>query len=70
MLEDHTLYLVNKSISFGTVNPSKTQPVRERQIPCNFTHIWNLMNKLTNKENGDRLIDGEQDDSQWGEVSR
>ena len=23
-----------------------TQPVRERQIPCDFTHMWNLMNKL------------------------
>ena len=22
------------------------KPARERQIPYNFTHIWNLMNKL------------------------
>ena len=22
------------------------KPVRERQIPCDFTHMWNLMNKL------------------------
>ena len=36
--------------------------VRERKIPNYFTHMWNLMNKL-NKENWDRLIDGEQDDS-------
>ena len=23
------------------------KPVRERQIPYYFTHMWNLMNKLT-----------------------
>ena len=23
-----------------------SEPVRERQIPCDFTHMWNLMNKL------------------------
>ena len=22
------------------------KPVRERQISCDFTHMWNLMNKL------------------------
>ena len=33
------------------------KPVRERQIPYDFTHTWNLMNKL-NKQN--RLIDGDQ----------
>ena len=22
------------------------KPVRERQIPCDFTHMWNLMNIL------------------------
>ena len=33
--------------------------VRERQIPYNFTHTLNLVNKLNNKENGDRLIDRE-----------
>ena len=22
------------------------KPVRERQIPCDFTQMWNLMNKL------------------------
>ena len=22
------------------------KPVRERQIPCDFTHMWNLMNKI------------------------
>ena len=44
---------------------SEIKPVRERQISYDFTHMWNLMNKCTNKENGDRLIDGEQGDS-WG----
>ena len=40
--------------------------VRERQIPYDFTHMWNWMN-WTDKENEDRLIDGGQDDS-WGGV--
>ena len=39
------------------------KPVRERQIPYDFIHIWNLMNKLNYKENGDRFVDGEQDDN-------
>ena len=38
------------------------KPVRERQIPYVFTHMWNLKNQ-TNKQNRDRLIDGEQADS-------
>ena len=41
--------------------------IRERQLTYEFTHMWNLMN-WPNKESGDRLIDGEQDDSQWGAV--
>ena len=36
------------------------KPVREIQIPYDFTHIWNLMH-WTNMENGDRLIDREDD---------
>ena len=41
-------------------------PVRERQIPYDFMHMRNW----PNKENGDRLIVGEQDDSWcgWREV--
>ena len=23
------------------------KPVRERQVPCDFIHVWNLMNKLS-----------------------
>ena len=42
------------------------KPVRERQLPYDFTHMWNLMNKWTHRGNGDKLIDGEQDDS-WVE---
>ena len=34
--------------------------------PYDFTHMWNPVNKL-NKENGDRLLGGEQDDSWWGQ---
>ena len=36
-----------------------TKPVRERQIPYDFTPMWDLMN-WTTKQNRDRLIDGEQ----------
>ena len=41
------------------------KPVRERQIPYDFTHMWKESNEKnwTNKENGDRLIDREQNDS-------
>ena len=38
------------------------KPVREIQVPYYFIHMWNLMN-WTNKQNKDRFIDGEQDDS-------
>ena len=30
----------------------------EKGIPCDFTHLWNLTNKLTNKKNGGRFEDG------------
>ena len=36
------------------------KPVREKQIPYDFTHTWNLVNKLnywTNEQNRKRLID-------------
>ena len=39
------------------------KPVREREVPYDFTHMWNLMKNCTNKQNKDRIIDGEQDDS-------
>ena len=29
---------------------SEKKPVRKRQIPYDFTHVWNLMNKI-NKQN-------------------
>ena len=29
--------------------------VRERQIPYDFTYMWNLMTNWTNKQNRDRL---------------
>ena len=35
------------------------KPVRERQIPHDFTHMWNQTNKLK-KQNKDRLVGGEQ----------
>ena len=30
----------------GLENIMLNKPVRERQIPYDFTHVWNLMNKL------------------------
>ena len=30
---------------------------RERKIPYDFTYMWNLKNKIMNKQNGNRLID-------------
>ena len=39
------------------------KPVRERQTPYDFTHMWSLMKKLNNKENWDRRIDEDQDGS-------
>ena len=32
---------------------------RERQIPHDFTYMWNLENKTNNKQNKNRLIDTE-----------
>ena len=33
------------------------KPVRGRQVPYDFTHTWNLMNKTTYKQNRDRIIE-------------
>ena len=50
----------------GEYRAKWNKPVREKQVPHDFIHMWNL--KWTNTENGDRLIDGEQDDSwEYGE---
>ena len=38
------------------------KPDRERQIH-DFTHMWNLVEETTNKQNRDRLIDRGQADS-------
>ena len=35
-----------------------SKPVRERQIPYNFTYMWNVKNDI-NKQNRNRLIDTE-----------
>ena len=37
---------------------SERKPVRERQIPCDFNYMWNLINKIS-KHNRNRLIDTE-----------
>ena len=34
-------------------NAKQNKPVRERQIPYEFTHMWNLRNK-TNEQRGKR----------------
>ena len=38
--------------------------VRERQIPYDFTHMWNLMNWI-NKQNGGRLIEQVDNSAVW-----
>ena len=58
--ENYTL--CNSIYGAGEHYAKWNKPVRERQIPYDFTYMWNLVNKL-NRENGDRLIDGEQNDS-------
>ena len=35
------------------------KPVRERQALYDFIYMWSLMNKITNKQNKNRLIDTE-----------
>ena len=59
MLPFATVWLNLENIMLSDIN---IMPIRERQIAYDFTHAWNLMNKL-NKQNRDRLIDREQDDS-------
>ena len=44
------------------------KPLRERQIPCDFTHMWNIMKNWTIKQNRDRFIDREQVTGRVGEV--
>ena len=41
----------------GEYMVSENKPVRERQIPYDFTHMWNLMKKL-NKQ------------GKWGQTHR
>ena len=52
----------------GEHHPKWNKPVRERQVPCDFTLMRNIV-KWTKKENRDRLIDGEQmtvEGRSWG----
>ena len=42
------------------------KPFRERQMPYDFTHMWNLMRNQNNKQNRVRLRDGEQADGSGG----
>ena len=55
-----TVWMDLENITLSEIRPSEKD-----KYHYDFTHMWNLMNKL-NKENGDRLIDGEQADSWVG----
>ena len=57
-----TIWMDLENIKLSEISQS------EKDRHYDFTYMWNVMNKL-NKQNRDRLIDGEQDDS-YGEVRR
>ena len=61
--KEETFTLCNSMDGPGEHYAMWNKQVRDRQIPYNFTHLWKLMNRLNDKQNRDRLIDGEQDDS-------
>ena len=57
--KEENVTLCNSMDGHGEHYAEWNKPVRERQIPYDFTHMWNLTSEL-NKQNTDRLIDGEQ----------
>ena len=44
--KEENLTLCDSIDGLGEHYAKWNNPVRERQIPYDFTHIWNLMNKL------------------------
>ena len=44
--KEENFTLCNSVDGPGEYNAKRNKPVRERQVPCDFTHMWNLMNKL------------------------
>ena len=38
----------------GKYDAKHNKPVRERQIPYDLTHMWNLMNKINDEQNRTR----------------
>lgn len=47
--------VLNRSTEY---NAKWNKPVREKQIPYDFTHMWNLRNK-TNEHQGEKREKGE-----------
>ena len=44
--KEENFTLCNSMDGTGELYAKWNKPVRERQIPYDFTHMWNLMNKL------------------------
>ena len=42
----------------GEYYAKRKKPVRERQVPYDFTYLWNVMNKIS-QQSRDRLMDTE-----------
>ena len=61
--KEGNLTLCNSMEEPGKNYAKWNKPFRERQVSYDFTHMWNLMTKWTNRQNRDRLIDREQADS-------
>ena len=57
--KEESFTLCNSMDGPGEYNAKLNKLVKDRHILYDFTHMWNLTN-WTNKEYGDRLIDGEQ----------
>ena len=44
--KEENFTVCNSMVGSGEHYAKWNKPVRERQIPYDFTHMWNLMNKL------------------------
>ena len=49
--------LCNSMVGPGEHCAKWNEPVRESQVPYDFTYMWNLMNELNYKPNTKRLLD-------------
>ena len=49
MKKKENLAICNNMVGFREYDAKLNMSVRERQMPCGFTHIWNLRNKTEKK---------------------